>query len=285
MEYGVAAKTHCTGRRRALPFIAVLALCLFVFAGCGKKRTRVPTPPTVTQPPSKPSAKEPVKPAAAPDSKRTVEPGGEVGVASWYGHPFHGRRTANGEVYDMDKFTAAHKTRSFNTWVRVHNLDNGKTVDVRINDRGPFVDGRVIDLSRVAARAIDMIGPGTAIVRLERVPAPDASPGARDEPAPPPAETPDAEFAVFGVQAGAFSDRDRAERIRAQLEQEYGSARLVLREGEPPIWRVIVGPQSDPAAAEALAKRVRAEYGPAFVISLGNPPAESEDEDGLKDTP
>src|SRR5262245_56577220 len=71
----------------------------------------------------------------------------ETGVASWYGHPYHGRRAANGEIYDMEKMTAAHRTLPFGTWVRVRNLENNKTVDVRITDRGPFVGGRIIDLS------------------------------------------------------------------------------------------------------------------------------------------
>ncbi|HSV91600.1 MAG TPA: septal ring lytic transglycosylase RlpA family protein, partial [Desulfobacterales bacterium] len=91
----------------------------------------------------------------------------ELGVASWYGHPYHGRRAANGEVYDMEKLTAAHRTLPFGTWVDVRNLSNGKHVLVRINDRGPFVQGRIIDLSRAAARQIDMIGPGIVKVRLE----------------------------------------------------------------------------------------------------------------------
>ncbi len=91
----------------------------------------------------------------------------QTGIASWYGNPFHGRQTANGEIYDMNKLTAAHKKLPFNTKVRVTNLTNGKSVIVRINDRGPFVKGRIIDLSRKAARRIDMIGPGTAKVQLD----------------------------------------------------------------------------------------------------------------------
>src|SRR5438105_6010495 len=90
----------------------------------------------------------------------------QTGVASWYGHPHHGRRAANGEIYDMEKMTAAHRTLPFDTWVRVRNLANNKTVDVRITDRGPFVGGRIVDLSHAAALAIDLIGPGTAKVKL-----------------------------------------------------------------------------------------------------------------------
>ena len=91
----------------------------------------------------------------------------ETGIASWYGVPYHGRRAASGEIYDMEQLTAAHRTLPFDTWVEVTNLDNGKHVDVRITDRGPFVDGRIIDLSRAAARQIDMLGPGIARVRLK----------------------------------------------------------------------------------------------------------------------
>lgn len=95
------------------------------------------------------------------------EPGwSETGVASWYGLPYHGRRTASGEIYDMRDLTAAHPRLPFGTRVRVHNLDNDKRVDVRINDRGPFAKQRIIDLSRRAAESIEMVGPGTAKVRI-----------------------------------------------------------------------------------------------------------------------
>src|SRR3954466_4572984 len=91
----------------------------------------------------------------------------ETGIASWYGIPYHGRVAANGEVYDMEKLTAAHRTLPFDTWVHVVNTSNQRTVDVRITDRGPFVDGRIIDLSHAAARQIELIGPGVTDVRLE----------------------------------------------------------------------------------------------------------------------
>jgi rare lipoprotein A len=91
----------------------------------------------------------------------------ETGLASWYGRPYHGRAAANGEIYDMNRMTAAHRTLPFNTWVRVFDLDTGKSVDLRVIDRGPFVDGRIIDISQAAAREIDMIGRDTARVRIE----------------------------------------------------------------------------------------------------------------------
>lgn len=105
------------------------------------------------------------RPAAARPGARAVE----VGLASWYGPGFHGRRTASGEPYDMRALTAAHPAHPFGTRVRVTNLANGRRVVVRINDRGPFVGGRVIDLSRAAASALGIIGPGVARVRVEVV--------------------------------------------------------------------------------------------------------------------
>ncbi|TCD48085.1 septal ring lytic transglycosylase RlpA family protein [Chlorobium sp. N1] len=89
------------------------------------------------------------------------------GIASYYAGRFHGRMTANGEIFDMNALTAAHRTLPFGTWVRVTNMENGREVVVRINDRGPYIDGRIIDLSREAAREIGLIRPGTGEVKLE----------------------------------------------------------------------------------------------------------------------
>src|SRR6185295_8324831 len=96
-----------------------------------------------------------------------VVDGVQEGIASWYGPGFHGNRTANGEIYDQYEMTAAHPSLPHGTHVMVTNLENGRAVEVRINDRGPFVGGRAIDLSYAAARSIAMIGPGTARVRVE----------------------------------------------------------------------------------------------------------------------
>ncbi len=162
----------------------------------------------------------------------------ENGTASWYGYPYHGRKAANGEIYDMEKLTAAHRTLPFETWVRVTNLKNDKAVEVRINDRGPFVDGRIIDLSHAAARAIDMIGPGTAPVRIEVISSP---PGAQ---------------AMYGVQVGSFRNRENAEKLRAELGSRYGATRLVLRPGNPDMWRLLIGAEPSQAGAAALAERI-----------------------------
>jgi rare lipoprotein A len=90
----------------------------------------------------------------------------QTGIASWYGEPFHGRTTASGETYDMEAATGAHPSLPFGTRIRVENLDNGRTADLTINDRGPFAKGRILDVSRRIARELDMIGPGTARVRI-----------------------------------------------------------------------------------------------------------------------
>jgi rare lipoprotein A len=182
----------------------------------------------------------------------------ETGIASWYGYPYHGRRAANGEIYDMEKLTAAHRTLPFDTWVEVRNLANEKSVTVRITDRGPFIDGRVVDVSKAAARAIDLIGPGVARVRLTIVAA------------PPPAEIPFVN--LFAIQIGAFRDKDRAERIRQEYEQLFGAATVVYRSGEPSLWRVLVGRESSMDGANGLLGRVLEKTQPAFVVRLDDPP-------------
>jgi rare lipoprotein A len=125
----------------------------------------------------------------------------------------------------------------------VENLANRKSVEVRIIDRGPFVDGRIVDLSHAAARQIDLIGPGTGRVRLVVI---------RD---PPTVAT-----ALFGVQVGAFTQRANADRLRAQMAARYGSARVVLRSRNPDVWRVLVGAEATQEAAEALAQRIRENF-------------------------
>ena len=179
------------------------------------------------------TAAAPITHAPAPQIRA-----GETGLASWYGHPYHGRPAANGEIYDMERLTAAHRTLPFGTWVRVINLTNDKTVDVRITDRGPFVENRIIDLSHAAAEAIALIGPGVAHVRLDILSVPAVASGEN----------------WYAVQAGAFLDRDRAERLRASLEREYRSgASGCQRPGNPSLWRVLVGraPPKKPRSALA----------------------------------
>ncbi|MGH9721627.1 MAG: septal ring lytic transglycosylase RlpA family protein [Bryobacteraceae bacterium] len=179
----------------------------------------------------------------------------QTGMASWYGHPYHGRRAANGEIYDMEKMTAAHNTLPFGTWVRVRNLENGKTVDLRITDRGPFKKRRIIDVSRAGASGLDMIGPGTARVRIQVIRAPD-----------------NVKASFFAVQAGVFEDRRNAGRLRDRLARRFGNAKLVMRQGDRTAWRVLVGKEMSEEEAQALAERVRREFNGeaanAFVVRL-----------------
>lgn len=182
----------------------------------------------------------------------------ETGIASWYGHPYHGRRAANGEVYDMYKHTAAHQTLPFETWVRVLNLDTNRTSEVRITDRGPFVKGRIIDLSRVAAEQIGMIGSGIAKVRIEVIQPPRLDDGP-----------------FFGVQVAAFVERQAAERLRDRLEKRYGPTQVIRRDGPSVVWRVITGHERKVGDAESIAERLRVDKvdgaPDAFVVPLEVP--------------
>ncbi|HVT92345.1 MAG TPA: septal ring lytic transglycosylase RlpA family protein [Bryobacteraceae bacterium] len=213
-------------------------------AGCRKKRTSAAS----SLPPAPRRGR--MTPEAAREALKAAD--GETGIASWYGKPYDGRPAANGEIYDMEKLTAAHRTLPFGTWVRVTNLSNGKSVDVRITDRGPFINGRIIDLSKAGARAIDMIGPGTAQVRLHVVQAP--------------ADT--AAAGLFAVQVGAFQDRARAEDLRASLASDFNPVRVVERRAAPVFWRVLVGEAHTLEEANTLAAQVQSRGGQAFVVSL-----------------
>jgi rare lipoprotein A len=164
----------------------------------------------------------------------------QKGIASWYGKKFHGRKTSNGEVYNMYGISAAHKTLPFNTVVRVHNLDNGKRIDVRINDRGPFVRGRIIDLSYGAAQELGLVGPGTARVKIVALGAVDG-PGALDKENRPyvPVEY---QRGVFTFQVGAFRDKNNAEKLRARLDENYQNAHITTYESPDGVfYRVRVG--------------------------------------------
>jgi len=177
-------------------------------------------------------------------------------MASWYGEPYNGRRSANGEIYDMEQLTAAHRTLPFDTWVEVDDLDNGKHVDVRITDRGPFVAGRIIDLSRAAAREIDLLGPGVARVRLRVIEVPHPS-------AVPPRSQAPASGGWYCAQAGAFSDRSRADNLAGSLTSHFENIRVVGARG---VWRVLVGREATLDAANQLAAKVRVMVGEAVVV-------------------
>jgi rare lipoprotein A len=180
----------------------------------------------------------------------------EEGIASWYGIPYHGRRAADGEIYDMETLVAAHKLMPFNTWLRVTNLSNGKTVNVRIIDRGPFVEGRIIDLSKAAARQIDLLVAGITRVRLEVIAEP------RD--------IPSNDF--YAIQVGSFTSQSNAEQVRAKYAQRYGQAQILVRYGVVTSYRVLVGKFPSVESARELSNVISGENPDIFIVRLDETP-------------
>lgn len=171
----------------------------------------------------------------------------ERGVASWYGPGFHGRFTASGERYDMRAMTAAHQDLPFGTIVEVRNLENGAVARVRINDRGPFKKHRILDLSKAAAEALGILGPGTALVELVAVGVEPPGPGA------------------YAVQVGAFREADLAEDLAARLRLDFPA--VAVRSDQ--VWyRVQVGQFADRDQAERLGDRLRARGYGALIVPL-----------------
>ena len=260
------------GRDRRCFLLTLLA----AVGGCGRKRG-------VTLPP----------PVSAVVGAR------EYGLASWYGHPYHGRRTSNGEIYDMRLMTAAHLRLPFGTWLRVTNRRNKKWVDVRVNDRGPFVKNRIIDLSQAAAEKIEMIGAGVERVVVEVIakPGPGLEVRDRDRPASETAEAregreaeergeaepepiPEREAApiaeggcepgpYYGVQVGAFGVRENAEQARLKMSERYGAAVIVVRRpADGPLYRMVLGPAAGFDDARSLFERLRREDVSGFVTLI-----------------
>jgi rare lipoprotein A len=189
----------------------------------------------------------------------------QQGIASWYGEKFHGRKTSNGEIYDMYAISAAHKTLPLGTYVRVFNLQNGRSLDVRINDRGPFVRGRIIDLSYGAAKQLGVVGPGTAQVRVEALGAPAPGPVAGQQPRYVPI---DYYSGNFTFQVGAFTERSNAERLVAQLGQRYQNAHMATYfDGARTFYRVRVGRTDALEAAQQYEERLVREYPGAFIVA------------------
>ena len=170
---------------------------------------------------------------------RPVVNGLQSGIASWYGQEFHGRPTSNGEIYNMHELTAAHRTLPFGTVVEITNLLNGRTITVRINDRGPFVGDRIIDLSYAAARMLDMVGPGTIPIRLEVVKEAPAPAGQR-----------------FAVQVGAFILRDNADALAAKLRPDFPDVAVSLFQTEWQAYYRVRVPAGSRREANRLADRL-----------------------------
>lgn len=193
----------------------------------------------------------------------------ERGVASWYGPKFHGRTTANGERYDMHGMTAAHRTLPFGTLLEVRNLDNGKVCRLRVNDRGPFIRGRILDVSYGAAQELGMVGPGTARVEIAVLPPEPPRRGLVLASAPASASAPVPAAAIeavaYTVQVGAFSEAERAETLRALLAGHFGDTRVSSDDA----WhRVQVGTFHDPSAAEETRRELERLGWAALVVAL-----------------
>ncbi len=259
--------------------ILLLTILLLLLAGCGHPKqahVNVPPPPAATPEvsPSEPSAAS--SPESTPKKERPssvegrgeessaelaepVVPAGlvplatEIGRASWYGPPYHNRRGANGEVYNMNAMTAAHRTLPLGSIVRVTNLKTGHTALVRITDRGPFIPGRVLDLSLAAARKIDVYLPGIAEVKVEVMQAPA------------PLDT----GGKWAVQIGGFPDEDEATKLANQLTRRYRTAKVLRFASPAGDWwlRVRVLGDDHQRAQELVAETETAE-GAVFLVRL-----------------
>lgn len=252
--------------RARLPLLAIVILGVLAIASCGGNKTKDDGPPGSTRIPDLPGDAVPRPEARSRygngpvyevfGKRYTVMKSGsgyeERGVASWYGKKFHGNLTSNREVYDMYAMTAAHKTLPLPTYVRVRNLSNNKSIVVRVNDRGPFVNNRIIDLSYAAAMKLDMITDGTSLVEVTAI---NFDQPQGDRPvrvsSPPPASTgatqPVATANQIYVQVGAFGDRSNAERRLGELSLAgIGDAFIhEERSADRVLYRVRIGPVAD----------------------------------------
>ena len=186
----------------------------------------------------------------------------ERGIASWYGSKFHGRRTSSGEVYDLYKMTAAHRSLPLPTYARVTNLRNGRSIVVKINDRGPFHNNRIIDLSYVAAAKLGILEHGTGLVEVEAIDtsAPQPATTRMAEQAAP-ATSPATSETLMYLQVGAFSQRDNADRLRSRLQTaNVGDIHVVEGNGSSgTFFRVRVGPLASVDEADRVANTLASE--------------------------
>ena len=242
-----------------------VSVCLLFFAalmllsGCGHKKTQVavPAPPPIQQAPTQ---APPAQPTTTKEEDERIEvPAGvqpifvETGLASWYGAPYHNRRGSNGKVYNMHAMTAAHRTLPLGSIVRITNVKSGHAAIVRITDRGPFVEGRIVDLSLAAAKAIDVYLPGTAEVKLEVLKTPAAlDSGGR-----------------WAVQIGGFTRESNADALLSHLQRRYQTAKVQRFRSPVGSWwvraRVL---NDDRARAEALARETQTSEGSVFLVRL-----------------
>jgi rare lipoprotein A len=232
-----------------------------LLSGCGGHKppqAQVPPPPSLPQEKQKPAATPPPAETTGNNEKIEVPAGAkpifeETGMASWYGAPYHNRRGSNGEVYDMNAMTAAHLTLPLGSIVRITNVKTGNSAIVRITDRGPFVVGRIVDLSVAAAKALDVYLPGTAKVRLEVLQAPaPLDTGGR-----------------WAVQIGSFTGQKAAAKLAEHLQKRYQTAKVLKFVSPVGDWWVRVRVlDDDRQRATALAHETETAEGSVFLVRL-----------------
>lgn len=235
-------------------FLFLLVALLLVLAGCGHK------PATQAIPPAPPvSGSSEANAEITPNSPDLQIPLDakplltQTGIASWYGPPYHNRRGSNGEIYDMNAMTAAHRTLPLGSIVRVTNLESNESATVRITDRGPFVEGRIIDLSQAAAKRIGMLKKGTVQVKLEVFSAP----------------VPLANGGRWAVQIGGFDREKQARELAAHLTRRYRTARVLTFDSPVGAWWVRVRVKDDlRARAEEVARDTKTSEGSIFLVRL-----------------
>ena len=240
--------------------LLLILLASALLSGCGHKPTQaqVPPPPPLPQENEKPAATQPPAETASEDEKIDVPSDAkpifeQVGTASWYGAPYHNRRGSNGEIYNMHAMTAAHLTLPLGSIVRITNMKTGHSALVRITDRGPFVPGRIVDLSLAAAKALDVYLPGIAKVRLEvlQTPAP-LDTGGR-----------------WAVQIGSFAGQNAAAELAQHLQRRYQTAKVVKFVSPVGDWWVRVRVvDDDRQRATTLANETETAEGSVFLVRL-----------------
>jgi len=239
------------------------AVCFLVLStGCGEHKQAkvgVPPPPPLSGPEvsdstvSSPSenTQDRSREAGKPTDAKPIFV--ETGIASWYGPPYHNRRASNGEIYDMNAFTAAHRTLPLGSIVRVTNIKTGHSTVVRITDRGPFIEGRMLDLSLAAAKKVDVWLPGTARVRMEVLQTPSPlDRGGR-----------------WAVQIGAFEQENTADKLADHLSHRYHTAKVLCFSSPVGDWWVRVRVQADDRQrAEELARETKVSEAAVFLVRL-----------------
>jgi rare lipoprotein A len=235
------------------PLLGAIVVVLLLSACGGHKTARsrpVPPPPTITSQPETSSTASSEPATHIPRSGKAIYV--EVGLASWYGPPYHHRRGANGEIYDQNAMTAAHRTLPLNSMVRVTNVSTGRSALVRITDRGPFVGDRIIDLSLAAAKAVDVWRAGVAEVKLEVLSTP----------------APIAQGGRWCVQIGAFHSESEARKLKEKLQDRYENANVIQFTGPTGEWVRIRPEGDDKRKAEEVASRTHVKEGGVFLVRL-----------------